>query len=216
MLRSLIVLPLVLSGPAFAAEKRELGAHEHGHGELNIAIEGQALAIELHVPGADIVGFEHVATSDEDKARIEEAKTVLSKPLDLFVLPDSAGCTLTEGSVELVTEGGDHEDHDDHAEHKDDDHADEKHDDHAEHKDDDHAGEKHDHEEHAEEAGHTEFRAEYAITCADPGALDSIRFVYFEKFPNAEELDVQMISDKGTAGFEVERDAPTLDLSGNI
>lgn len=237
MLRSLIVLPLVLSVPAFAAEKRELGAHEHGHGELNIAIEGQALAVELHVPGADIVGFEHAATSAEDKAKIEEAKGILSKPLDLFVLPEAAGCTLANAGVELITEGGDHDDHDDHAEHKHDDHADEKHDDHAEHKHDDHADEKHDdhaehkhddhgdekhakdehdHDEHAEEEGHTEFHGEYAINCADPGALDSIKFVYFDQFPNAKELDVQMISDKGTAGFEVERESPTLDLSGNI
>lgn len=221
MLRSLIVLPLVLSVPAFAAEKRELGAHEHGHGELNIAIEGQALAIELHVPGADIVGFEHAATSAEDKAKIEKAKGILSKPLDLFVLPEAAGCTLANAGVELDVEGGDHDDHDDHAEHKHDDHADEKHDDHAEQERDDHADEKHakdehDHDEHAEEEGHTEFHGEYAINCADPGALDSIKFVYFEQFPNARELDVQLISDKGTAGFEVERDSPTLDLSGNI
>ena len=39
---------------AFGGE-RELDAHQHGHGVVNIAIEDQTLWIELEAPGADIV-----------------------------------------------------------------------------------------------------------------------------------------------------------------
>lgn len=79
----------------------------------------------------------------------------------------------------------------------------------------DHAG--HDHGDEAEEhAGHSEFHAEYMLACNNPAAIDRIEFTYFQTFPNAQEVDVQMISDMGAQGFEVTRDAPVLDLSGLI
>lgn len=193
----------LLALPAFAEGTRELDSHEHGVGELNIAMEGKTIAMELHAPGADIVGFEYAATSDEDRAAIENAVATLAKPLDLFSFPDAAKCTVTRASAELEAE----EDHDDHAKH--DDHDD--HDDHAEH--DDHA--KHDdHDDHAEEASHTEFHAEYVLNCDNPDAISKINFAYFEAFPNALELEVQIVSSAGAKAFEVERDAPTLDLRG--
>ncbi len=223
-------LLLALALPAQAEEKRELGAHEHGVGNLNIAFEGQQVALELEAPGADIVGFEHHAESNEDRAKIDDAIALLARPLELFVLPAEARCVVSEARVSLEGEeeheehGGhgkheEHEHHDDHAKHDDhaehDDHA--KHGDHAKHSDhDDHHGHAK-HEEHAEAEGeHTEFHAEYLLNCAEPEAIDSIEFVYFERFENARELEVQMISDRGTQGFEVERSEPRLDLSGQI
>ena len=82
------------------------------------------------------------------------------------------------------------------------------HDDHDEHAAHD------DHKEHAADAGHTEFHAEYLLNCADPSKVTLITFDYFDTFPNALELELQVISDKGATAFEVARDAPTLDLRG--
>ena len=62
------------------------------------------------------------------------------------------------------------------------------------------------------ESGHTEFHAEYTLACADPDALTKITFAYFETFENARELAVQIITSSGAQAFEVERDAPSLDL----
>lgn len=203
MKQNLPILLSLLALPAFAEGTRELDSHEHGVGELNIAMEGKTIAMELHAPGADIVGFEYAATSDEDRAAIENAVATLAKPLDLFSFSDAAKCTVTRASAELEAE----EDHDEHSKH--DDHDD--HDDHAEH--DDHA--KHDdHDDHAEEASHTEFHAEYVLNCDNPDAISKINFAYFEAFPNALELEVQIVSSAGAKAFEVERDAPTLDLRG--
>jgi hypothetical protein len=50
------------------------------------------------------------------------------------------------------------------------------------------------------------------LSCAHPEALTDITFGYFEAFPNALEVDVQLITDSGATSFEVERDAPVLDL----
>jgi len=193
-----LALSVAVATPAFAQETRQLDSHEHGVGQLDIAFDGTKIAMELHAPGADIVGFEYAAESSEDRAAIDAAVAMLAKPLDLFVLTDAAGCSVVKASAGLESE----ESHDDHG----DEHADEEdgHDDHDEE----------DHEEHASEAGHTEFHAEYLLTCADPTAVTEITFAYFETFPNALEVEVQLISDTGATSFEVERAAPTLDLRG--
>lgn len=229
-----------LATAGLAQEHRELGAHEHGVGQLNIAVEDDGIAMELHAPGADIVGFEHPAESDEDKALITAAIAALEQPLSLFVLPEAAGCTVVEAHAGLeLEEHDDHEDHDEHAEDHDDheehteEHDDHDHDEHAEehddhdhdeHAEDEHAEEDHDHEEHAkddhddhdhEEGGHSEFHAEYALTCSDIGAVDSIVFDYFTAFPNAQELDIQLVTDHGATAAEVERDNPELALEGH-
>ena len=108
--------------------------------------------------------------------------------------------------------------HDDKHEHEEEKHDDHEHEDeHAKHEHEEEKHDDHDHDEHeAEERGaeHTEFHAEYALTCAKPSELSEINFAYFEAFPNALELEVQLLSDAGANAFEVERDNPTLDLRG--
>lgn len=212
----LLAATAVIAAPAFAEENRQLDAHEHGVGQLDIAFEGGQIAMELHAPGADIVGFEYQAKSAEDRAAVDAAVATLAKPLDLFVLADAAGCSVVEAAAKLESEeehdAHDHEDHEEHAEGEHKEHAEhdhEDHKDHAEHDDDDHK--EHD---NADEAGHTEFHAAYLLDCADPAAVTDITFAYFDTFPNALELEIQLIADSGAKGFEVTRDAPTLDLRG--
>lgn len=209
-----------------AEETRQLEAHEHGVGQLNIAIDAQQIAIELHAPGADIVGFEYAAQSSEDRAAVDDAVARLARPLDLFGFPEAAACGVVEARASLETEE-EHDDHKeearDHAEHDDHDHAEHKEEehDHAAHKDEghDHAEHKHDdhdhgheHADHAQETGHSEFHAEYLLTCADPAQATLITFAYFDAFPNARELEVQVITDRGATAAEVTKAAPVLDL----
>lgn len=204
------VLPLfavLCATPLAAEETRQLDAHEHGVGVMNIAIDGKTVALELEAPGADIVGFEYVAESAEDRAAIEDAVSVLARPLDLFVLPARAECTVLEASAKLKG-GEDHDDHDDHAAAHDD------HDDHDDHKEHAEAHDDHDdhgHEDHAE-ANHTEFHAEYTLNCADPTKITEINFAYFDTFENALELEVQVLTRTTAQAFDVPRDAPVLDL----
>lgn len=198
-----LAMSAIAASPVIAEESRQLDAHEHGVGQLDIAFDGKNIAAELHAPGADIVGFEYEAKSSEDRAAVDDAVATLARPLDLFVLPDAAACSVVQAAASLESE----DDHDDHAnKHDDHEHGDEHADDHGdEHDNDDHA-------DHASEAQHTEFHAEYMLLCADPAAVTEITFAYFEAFPNALEIEVRVISDAGATSFEVERDAPTLDL----
>ena len=188
----LIALAVAATTPVFAEKTRQLDAHEHGVGQLDIAFDGNQISMELHAPGADIVSFEYAAESAEDRAKVDAAVAMLARPLDLFVLTEAAGCTIVQASAELESEEGqvDHEDeHDDHED--------------ANHQ-----------EKNTDAPGHTEFHAEYLLACADPSAVTEITFTYFDAFPNALEVEVQLISNKGATSFEVERDTPTLDLRG--
>lgn len=194
------LMTIFLASTAIAEDTRQLDAHEHGVGALDIAIAGTTIVMEFHAPGADIIGFEYVPESAEDRAAVDAAVATLARPLDLFVVPAEAACVVEEANAELETEE-DHDDHDDHSDHGHDDH-----DDHAE--DDGHD----DHDDHAEEASHTEFHAAYTLTCDNPTALTEINFAYFDMFENALEVEVQIITGAGAQAFEVAREAPTLDL----
>jgi len=183
---------------AFGGE-RELDAHQHGHGVLNIAIEDQTLWIELEAPGADIVGFERPASSEEDKVAIETAKAKLGDLFGLFGIPANASCELDEMMVMLV--GDEHEDHDEAG-------ADADH--HDDHNEADHHG------GHAkEETHHTEFRAEYKIRCADLSEIETLPLRYFTVFPAAQELDVSVVTESGQHRQEVTSESATVQLSGD-
>ena len=108
MLRPLLIAAaLTFSTCAATAAERQLGAHQHGHGTLNMVLEGNTLSVELEAPGADIAGFEHEAKSAEDKAAVSKATATLKQPDAVFRLPQAAQCTLKE-----VKAGLEDEDHD--------------------------------------------------------------------------------------------------------
>lgn len=179
-------LALLAAAPLSA---RELGAHVHGTGTLDIALEDTDVAMELHAPGADIVGFEHAAETAEDRAVLAAAVTALEQPLTLFTLPEAAGCTVTGAEVTAEAEGGApaaeqaHTDHD------------------------------HDHDhDHDGAYEHMEFHARYALDCTAPDRLDHIGFAYFTRFPGAQKLRVQIVTATAATIAEVTRAAPELDL----
>ena len=86
------VVILFSASSVMAEETRQLDAHEHGVGTLNVAIDGPVVAMAFEAPGADIVGFEYAAQSDADLAAVEAALALLGEPSSLFALPEAAGC----------------------------------------------------------------------------------------------------------------------------
>jgi hypothetical protein len=168
---------------AHATERRQLGAHEHGHARLNIAVEGTSMLMEIAAPGLDVLGFEHPPESDADKAAVAAGEAALADPLSLFVLPAAAGCSLVEAVVELEQEELDQ---------------------------DEAEGEAHAHEHARKEELHSEFSGRYTLACADPAALTEIAFAWFDRFPNAQEVEVTLVTAKGQTSVEVERGDPPL------
>ncbi|AZD10819.1 putative zinc-binding protein [Pseudomonas chlororaphis] len=196
MRRLLLALPFALLplAIAHAAEKHDhdhehgsLGAHEHGVARLNGALDGQTLELELESPAMNLVGFEHAASTDADKAKVATVRAQLEKPLALFSLPPAAGCVVAQQELESPLFGDKPEDHDE-------DHDDAK----------DAGGHEHHHE-------HSEIHAHYQFTCATPGALKSLDLAgVFKTFPATQKIQVQLISPSGQQGVEATSKAASL------
>ena len=192
MRRLLLALPFALLplAVAHAADEHDhehgsLGAHEHGVGRLNAALDGQTLELELESPAMNLVGFEHAATTDADKAKVATVRAQLEKPLMLFNLPKAAGCVVAMQELEspLFGDKPDADDHDEDA------------------KD---AKDKHHHD-------HSEIHAHYQFTCAAPGALKNLDLAnIFNTFPATQKIQVQLISPSGQQGVEVTAKAAAL------
>lgn len=187
MQRLLLALPFALLplAAAHAAEEHDhehgsLGAHEHGVARLNAALDGQTLELELESPAMNLVGFEHAATTDADKAKVAAARAQLEKPLALFNLPKAAGCVVAMQELESPLFGDKPDTDDDHDEDETD---------------------KDGHEHHHD---HSEIHAHYQFTCAAPGALKNLDLAtIFNTFPATQKIQVQLISPSGQQGVEV-------------
>jgi hypothetical protein len=184
---ALAAVAILATSAAAHEPRRELKAHEHGRASLKVAIEGDRLLLDLESPGANIVGFEHEARTDDERAAVAAALARLKEPLDLFVLPATAGCRVADAVVEMVTEDEAEEEHAD--------------------------AHGHDHD-HASETRHNEYRAVYELACADTGALRSIGFAFFDVFPATEQIDVTVTGPDGQSAYRVERNAPRLEIAG--
>lgn len=191
MRRLLLALPFALLPLAMAHAAAEhdhdhehgsLGAHEHGVGRLDVALVGGTLEFELDSPAMNLVGFEHEATSAEDKAKVAQAKDILLKPNALFSIPEAAYCSVKSQKLESPL-FGDKPD------------ADHAHD----------AAKAGAHEEHSEIHGH------YTFTCKVPAVLTTLDLTQiFKNFPATQKLQVQLISPKGQSGAEVRPSNPKL------
>ena len=156
--------------------------HEHGAANLNIAVEGDEVLLELISPAVNIVGFEHKPSTAEQQQALDQAVALLRDPSQLFMLTPEADCktTLVELESSLLHE-------EEHAE--------------EEHAEEEHAEEEHAEEEHSEEE-HSEFHASYQLNCAQAEQLNAIDLVLFARFPGLEEIDVQFIGPSAQFGAE--------------
>jgi hypothetical protein len=194
MRRLLLALPFALLplAVAHAADEHDhehgsLGAHEHGVGRLNAALDGKTLELELESPAMNLVGFEHVATSDADKAKVAASRAQLEQPLALFNLPKAAGCVVENQELESPLFGDKPDADDDH---------------------DEDAKDEDGHEHHHD---HSEIHAHYQFTCATPAALKSLDLAnIFTRFPATQKIQVQLIGPSGQQGVEVTAKAAAL------
>jgi hypothetical protein len=194
MRRLLLALPFALLPLAVAHaavehdhdhdEHGSLSAHEHGVGRLNAALDGQTLELELESPAMNLVGFEHAATTDADKAKVAAVRALLEKPLALFSLPKAAGCVVATQELESPLFGDKPDADDEHEEAKD--------------------GHEHHHD-------HSEIHAHYQFSCSAPGALKTLDLAnIFNTFPATQKIQVQLISPSGQQGVEVTAKAAAL------
>ncbi|WP_028695454.1 DUF2796 domain-containing protein [Pseudomonas cremoricolorata] len=150
-----------------------LAAHEHGVASLNAVLDDSTLELQLVSPAMNLVGFEHAASSDADKAKVAAARQQLEQPLKLFALPAAAGCKEDSQELESPLFG-----------------------DAPEADDDDGDAHEHGHE-------HADVHAHYQLTCANPGKLTQVDLApLFKAFPATQKINVQAIGPNGQKGLE--------------
>lgn len=189
-----LAVSAVLSCAALAknhdGEPRHAEAHVHGVGQLNLAIEGKQVHLELDIPGFDILGFESVNSAARREA-LSKAVEALKQP-DLWGFADAAGCQLQ--TVSVITGSHDHHHKGSHSEH---DHGDSHADGH------DHHG-----EQAAHKSTHMDFAATYVYQCAQPKQLKRISTRLFDRFQHSAALQVQSLTDAGQMAGSMTRNQP--------
>ncbi len=106
-----IIFPLlILSALALAAgkkksEHREHEAHVHGSATLAIAFDKTKGQIEFKAAAEGVLGFEHEAKSEADKATLAAAVAKFEKPAELFQFPPDLMCQFSKDKVGLVPDG---------------------------------------------------------------------------------------------------------------
>lgn len=210
---------LTAANVAIAQTERDLDSHEHGAGALNIALDGNAVFIELESPWNNIVGFEHEPNTPEQEKLVDDALALLNDPAKLFAFTGT-DCTVTQTSLENGLEHDEHHDeHDDEHkdEHHDDEHKDDHHDDEHkdEHHDDEHNDEHHDDHaaEHGDEETHSEVLLNAEFSCSDVSKLSAIEVSFLSIWSGFEDLDVQLIGPGGQAAIELNQNQTTVDTN---
>ncbi|SEC48032.1 DUF2796 domain-containing protein [Pseudomonas anguilliseptica] len=96
------------------AEHGSLDAHEHGAAQLNVVLDGKMLHLQLDSPAMNLVGFEHAAKTDADKAKVAAARSQLQQPQALFGV-NAGDCNISKQELEspLFAEHK-HEEHHEH------------------------------------------------------------------------------------------------------
>ena len=194
--------------------------HVHGVIELGIVVDEGALAVSLHAPLSDVVGFEHAPQNDEQAELVRRAAALLADPDAMFGLPDAANCRSAEVSVDgpdfldRGAQAGDIEtsSHDDHHDSHDDDHDHDGDDHDHHHEDHDHDGDDHDHSDHDHGEEHAEVVANYEWACGDPSNLEAVELRFVDGFAGVETIDVQVLTSTGARVVTAGRDDRSVSL----
>ena len=159
--------------------------HQHGVGELSMVIENKAIEIEIRLPGADVLGFEHAPETKNDSAKLSKVTNFFEKPKEWLSLPNKAKCKLAKLSVTFGSENNLHEEH----HHNHDDHDHDSH--HSEHE----GKNKKDNEE-----SHREMIGSFRYECSKPKALTKVQLTIFEHFPSIVKMNYIAVGNKQSQG----------------
>jgi hypothetical protein len=187
----LLSIGVFFSSTASYAEQRQHGTHVHGEGELLVVLEEQELEMSFRIPGMDIIGFEHVPKTEEQKESIKNAKAYLRNGEQVFELTDGAECELQRASALFALTTHDH--HDD--EQSEVVHSDEKEKNH-----------------NMESEKHAEFHVKYKYKCSQPKKLESIGFNIFEKYGGIEKVKTAFIIFSEQSSATLTADDPEIRL----
>ena len=179
------------------AQEHAAGAHEHGVGSLDLALDGGRLEIAFTAPGSDIVGFEGQPADSGDADKVQAAVATLANAAALFAFEPAGACTPSAkpdvgppaaalqapGGVTAIADAAHAHEHDD---------KENKHKHEHEHE--------HEHEHDKGSAGHGDWSASYTFDCTAPTA---VIVNLFDAFGSLQEVRAQVIAPGAQTGAEL-------------
>lgn len=179
-----IVLALLLFSSLGLMVKAQ--QHVHGQGELLISQEGSTLHLQLVLPAADALGFEHEPETTE---QIDSRNLLAERfELNLNVIEVEGQCELLSVAHTLEAHADSHDVHKLHDDHHEDAHKEE-------------------HEEHEEES-HQNIEVEYQFECEK--AVTRIAVALFESMPSLSAIKAQWITENDQGLTELSASRPAL------
>lgn len=179
-------------------DHRAHGVHVHGAWEMFAALDDARLTVTMKGPLVDVLGFERLPETDEERASVVELKERVMSYQTMLALDDRVRCEASEPAAVVLPEGFLTEVAANSEEHADDDHDHAHHDEH----DDDH------HDEH--DIHKNDLEVTYVFNCASPTRLRSITMSGFDAFPAIESVEAVFLGDAKQVAGRLTRDSQTL------
>ena len=89
---SALILSALLLAFLAGAAMAQTPPHEHGAAAMNLVVEGGGFEVEIHGALAGFLSFEHVPSTDDQKAEVKEMAAKFARAGELFKAPEAAGC----------------------------------------------------------------------------------------------------------------------------
>ena len=188
-----LLFVIFLAGVFKTLAQGSLEAHVHGKASINLVLDDQSLFIEFESPAYNLVGFEHEPKDQIQQKEVQDTLSLLSRPRKVFGFSAQAGCLVESVSVTTTMAGvgkntvGYEEEH--------------------------HEEEHHDHSDgdSTNKESHSEFKANYLMTCSEPEKLRTIEFKFFKEFLNLKSVQVQWINGEGQGYIELDAESSKLE-----
>lgn len=174
--------------------------HLHGHAELMLGLEQGALQITFSSPAANLVGFEHSASTVEEINALKKAQAILQNAKDVFTFK-GGNCQLVDVQVNISALLSDIEaEHHGHQErhgaaypdgHKSSGEARNS----ADRPHESHDAEPHESDEAGPRESHNEIFAEYGYQCENGDELNALAVHLAKLFPGIEKLKVYWLTE---------------------
>lgn len=98
--RWVLIVAAMTMDLALPARAHEPGAHVHGTGSLEIAIDGTMVQINLYSPLDNLLGFEHAPANEKERQAARAMALKLHQGGTLFILTPEARCRLETSRLE--------------------------------------------------------------------------------------------------------------------
>lgn len=194
-LAALLALALApAAAPALAQQKpapRTQHAHVHGKLELDIAIEGTAVTIEMEAPLDSLLGFERAPRTDAERAAVANMAQRLRAADQLFVIDPAAGCKLGPVQLDSPVLSGDKP-------------AD------ARPAAGTRAGDAKAAAKPAQDGDHADLDASFAFNCVDASRARYIEVQLFDAFKNLRQIESEIVAPQGQFKRVLRRPATRL------